>query len=238
MKKTSLIIVILCSLISNLNAQNQWSFKAGINYSNFRDEEDALPKLGYSLGINREWTISTNTVIAAEFIYTTKGGILKNKTIAPEEAFSHDIHFYDIHCKVGYIELPILIKYFFQINQDIKLIFYGGFSFSVPIIDYSEIKKGKFLYYYDENNDKHKMKDFDYNNFGEPTSEILYKKYYGFNSEVCINYGPNLGIGFKWLKFSVELRYARDNLKFGYAGTIGMIQKHTHSFNLLFSIRL
>lgn len=231
MKKLFCLILFLTLFTSYLNAQSGCLLsgsiiKAGINYSTLRDSDSDF-KLGYTFGIGKEWHVIKNASITSEINYTIRGGILKDKPIIGNLDDYQDIYSHDINVSVGYIDIPLLLKYSSPIKNDVYIQLYIGPSFSMPISDNSDTKERQFLFFYDPHDpDKNnKIKDIKY--FWKQESEFSI-----FN----FDYVYNVGVEFKWSRFSAELRYSYGNEELGFVDMITEVKKKSHAINLLFGV--
>lgn len=226
-----LFFVLVLSLLSatNLNAQSGFALKVGVNYSTLRNS-DADFKRGYTFGIGKDWNIIKKVTIGSEIDYTTRGGLFNDKPIMGELYFPHDVYSNDIHIVVGYIEIPVLFKYLFPLRENITIQLYTGPSFSLPILDYSDTKDSKFLFYYDPNDpDKDdKIKDIEY----------YWMQDSGFYSKFNLDYVYNWGVCLNWSKLIIELQYSRANKEIGYVDMVSQVHKKSHAVHLLLGFRI
>ncbi len=205
-------------LAMNLNAQGKWSFKAGFNYSSFRNVTNGETKSGFTIGIGHEWQILQNAVITGEIIYVTKSSTLNNKTIGLTPEYTTDLYSHDIHCSIGFIEFPILIKYYMSVNKKIKLALYAGPSLSIGIRDNSEIKNRRFLctvnsYYY-------------FDNYWNTDSG----RYPAISSS---GFGMHFGTDVQWFHFMLECRYIYSFHEIDTAADVFILKKLSTLYVLL-----
>ena len=226
MKKLLILFLFFPLLTAPLNAQSGYMLKAGVNYSTLRNS-DADFKRGYIFGIGKDWHVIKNASLTGEINYTTKGGILKDKPIIGNLDDYQDVYSHDIHISVGYIDIALLLKYSSQITNDMYIQLYIGPSFSMPVSDNSDTKRQRFLFYYDPHDpDKYnKIKDIRY--FWKQESEFNI-----FN----FDHVYNIGLGFKWSRFSAELRYSYGNKEFGFVDMITEVKKKSNAINLLLGV--
>ncbi len=199
MNKLLLSFSFLFLLIFNAYPQNSWEIKGGINYAYFVNVKNYSPKIGYTLGIARKINLYNNFSVSGEVDFVSKGAILKNRKISPyTEVDEQDAYSWDIHGSIGYLELPILIKYSFPIYKRYNLILFMGPSYSIPIIDFTKFKKREFLEVYDPKNPSGMVYDYDFNQesgFGNNTSSFIF----------------NFGFDISYLNYFFELKYVLDN---------------------------
>ena len=227
MKKLLLSLIFFLQLSITLNAHSNFILKAGINYSTLRNS-DADFKRGYTFGIGKDWNIIKNVAIGSEINYITRGGILNDRPIMSEVYFPHDVYSYDIHIAVGYLEIPLLVKFIFPVKYNIKVQLCVGPAVSLPLLDYSDTKNRKFLFYYDPNDPEN----------DESIEDIEYYWMHdsGFYSKFNLDLVHNIGLGLNWSKLIFELRYSRANKEIGYVDMVSQVHKKSHAIHLLFGL--
>jgi hypothetical protein len=229
MKKLLLSLIFFLHFSITLNAQSNFILKSGINYSTFRNS-DAYLKSGYTFGICKDWQIIKNVAIGSEINYTIRGGLFNDKPILSDMYFSppYDVYSYDIHVAVGYLEIPVLVKYIFPVKNNIKVQLYAGLAVSLPLLDYSDTKNGKFLFYYDPDDPE--------NDESIEDIEYYWMQDSGFYSKFNLDFVHNIGLGLNWSKLIFELRYSRANKEIGYVDMVSQVHKKSHAIHLLFGL--
>lgn len=226
MKKLLILFIFFYLLTDPLNAQSGFMLKAGVNYSTLRNS-DADFKRGYTFAIGNDWSIIKNFAISSEINYTTRGGIFNDKPIKSDLYFSppYDVYSYDIYISVGYIEITYNFKYSLPIDKHIHIQLYAGPAVSLPILDYSDTKYRKFLFYYDPSDPEKakKIKDIEY----------YWMQDSGFYSKFNLDYIYNFGVCLTCSKLIIELRYNRANKEIGYVDMISEVHKKSHAIHLL-----
>ena len=133
MRKINLFILILMiTLISDLCAKSQKGIKIGGNFSQIL-VNNSTGELGVSFGVAKEWFIANRFAIGGELLFSTRRSQLKNKRI---HFYPGVISTHDIHCSFRYIELPILMKFYYPISNTLKIQLQAGPSFSFGIFIY------------------------------------------------------------------------------------------------------
>ncbi len=97
--------------------------------------DDSYYDMHYSVGLRFEKKLSQKISLIHEYLLTTKGGFLNNKTIFLNN-FSES-YISDIYCKIRCIEIPLLLKY--HIHSGFNML--GGLGFNLGVSDASEINE-------------------------------------------------------------------------------------------------
>jgi hypothetical protein len=127
--------------------------------------------------------------------YTTRGATLENRTIQPYHIVGDiDAYYWDIQGNIGYIDIPIHLKYGFKLNRKLTLSPIIGITCSIPKKDYSKFKQIKFYKIYNSDNNDW----FDYNYHFEQES--------GFENN-SIRYIYDFGLGIQYLQYSLNIVY-------------------------------
>lgn len=229
MKKISLFFLILTMIsFQNVRARSQNGVKIGGNFSQIL-ANDSRVDFGVSVGMSKEWFIANRFSIGGELLFSTKRSELKNKRIL---FYPGVIETYDIHCSFGYIELPILMKFYQPISNTLQIQLQAGPSFSIGIFNHSDAK--------------HKPEGYAVN-FGEYTNPDSLEYDYGeifdpgppWPATVFSSFlGLNLGFGLNWLDYTFEFRYYYSKLHDVYTGSFLLdLDENYHTFHLLLGIR-
>ncbi len=225
------IIVIPFIPTTNINAQNTWSLKGGINYSTFWDDHNKSAIAGISVGVSRYWSIENRIGIVLEINYTEKGGILNNKAIGPYQVVPQIIYTYNIETSVGFLEIPISLEYDLIKNRKWVLKFYPGIFLSFPIVDNSELTQRLYYFTYDPDNPEHRSYNFEYYYYDASGFGI-------WNEDRKQNWGLILGTKIKYINYFLEVRYTFDLEALGFVNRISRINKKLHSIRALVGINL
>jgi len=158
MKRFYVVMLLFFVISSNSNAQNKWGLTAGVHYARFYDVK-VEPRPGFSLGLERSWSLNNSTFIQSGLIYSNRSSILEDKTIGWSGFWDNDINLWNINCTMHYLSLPIQLK-----KQIVKFSNYSFFStfgilINCGILDGSKRSFIKTLYYWGQ--EKPQIK-FDY----------------------------------------------------------------------------
>lgn len=105
-----LAIAMVITTISTVVGQNQnieWGIKAGPNYSTTTSELDSEYIFGYHAGFVAELKIAPKFSIQPELFYSLEGGRTSFDFSFEEMSIA-----YEEKAKLGYLNLPIMMKYF------------------------------------------------------------------------------------------------------------------------------
>ncbi|MDE5968483.1 MAG: PorT family protein [Muribaculaceae bacterium] len=136
--RISLIALTLAASASVASAQTKWwdstrstegitlTGNFGLNISDFRGGDSwSGAKAGINIGVMAEKPIFTSLSVKAGLFYTMKGNHHKS-----DGAFGGTL---EVTYNPGYIELPIMASYRYQLNTDIRLQFDFGPYFAVGV---------------------------------------------------------------------------------------------------------
>ena len=135
-KRILLGILFLISLSASLLTQGKWKVLAGVNCFAFKSEIKSLnPR--FLLGIGREWALHEYLSFSSELLYIRKGGYLRDKVIIryPWGEFNPDTGEYehinpytisDIDVSIAFIEIPLLLRFYYSKNRDRQIQMYLG----------------------------------------------------------------------------------------------------------------
>lgn len=104
MKKTLLLAGVLLSM-GVASAQTGLGVKGGVNLSTFNgtgDDDNVKTKVGAYVGVSYEYKFSDNLAVQPEVVYSMQGAKAKDAK--------------DTEAKLGYINVPVMVKYY-PINQ-------------------------------------------------------------------------------------------------------------------------
>lgn len=192
MKRLLIVFVLVVLPVANSNSQVGFNYMFGGNYSKFRRARNEL-EIGFSLGIGHEWKVFNNMNISSELHYS----FLRADLIGVVITSGWDVdsgHLYNLNCSIGSLEIPLLVKYYYQLAKDIKLHILLGPSLSIGLLDSSE--KDQVA---DEPIHIANMQ-YDYIHAEDP-GELYILDSSGFRL--------NVGVGLVWSAFSFECRYSR-----------------------------
>lgn len=227
MKTVGYAIFLLFSL--QLYAQSGFEIKTGWNLSNFLNVQTGT-KIGVIFGINKEWEIQSNHSISAGFLYTTRGGTLKNKTFGnlPLDHWIDQIYAYDIHCSIGFIDIPVVFHTYKTITTDTKIHLFAGPSLSIAIHDNSFISNKKIRYKRSDYQPE-EWQNLSLNYFTNLVHDSIY------NSS---GFTLNFGIGIKRSSYIMELNYSLSLFEVESVQWINISEKNIQSVNFILGINV
>lgn len=181
MKSKNLFLAgaFVIAAFSTAQAQDlNWGIKAGVNYSTISSEIEPDHIFGYHAGIVAEFPLSPVFAIQPELLYSLEGARSDVEFSEGEFTFSSDQKI-----KLGYINLPVMAKYFVA----------PGFSLQAgPQLGY--LVSGKNEYEISSNF----IEDFDMNESGTADIKDEVKK---------ISLGVNFGLGYEFQNLFLQGRY-------------------------------
>ena len=221
MKSGYLVILVLLSISLRAAAIE---LKIGANLTHIK-ATNSKGQAGISFGVFREWRIWRQIFLDGEVLFTSKRAILENKRI---HFYPGVINTYDIHCSYGFIELPILLKLYVPLKDDITLYIQGGPSLSLGLYDNSSKEKRLDVYSISpEEYDGSNFYDYDYGEIFDPG--VIWP-YILLNSPV----GLNLGVGVNFSNYGFEVRYHRSNIGSAYTdGSLIKLEENYYTIQCL-----
>jgi len=208
MKYECLTVIFLLSISPRVIALD---LKIGANLTHI-EVSNCREQVGLSFGISREWHIWQTFFLEGEALFTSKRAILASKRI---NFYPGCIYTYDIHCSYGFIELPILLKFYVPLRDDLRLQVHAGPSLDFGVYDHSS-KEERLDGYSVSPVEYDESKSYDYD-YGEIYDPGLLWPYRMLNSP----FGLNLGVGVNFSVYGFEIRYHRSNI--GTARTFGSL---------------
>jgi len=223
MKSIYLFLVILLGFTSSYG-QNSWLFQTGISNSSFNNigkyhESESINE--YWFGFGHEWDFKDKFYLSFECNYIVKGGILRNQLIYHNYGYIYgqpiDVYYYDIECKIGFLEFPLHLKHKFKIHKKYGISFFAGLNFSIPIKDLTRFKKRKL--FLSNINQSDYYNHFDYTR-GEESGFSNNKWFFVFHFGFEIYYN----------RFGLVLKYALDTRGVWHFDSLSEIYKPIHSY--------
>lgn len=218
--------IIFLFLFSNfLFAQGGLKLTAGPNFSSFLNDKDAEMYIGYTFGVQYEYYLSKKLSVTSGLQYSKEGGVLRGKITKPSVLSegilrSADIFYEDIHAIIGYLKIPIIAGYSFEILKNNFSQFIIGGSLLIPIKDFSTSDNYRFAFKYYVGETKY---DFEYYSTGAES--------FFFEND----FNASFDVGFKqnYKKFNLEFSMNYHIFDFGYVYYISEIKKNLISGKLL-----
>jgi len=225
MRYRACLIVALFVATTRGYADSGATIKSGWNVSSFTKEFHG--KLGVIWGVEKEWTLKGICGISLELAFASRGGGLKDKVIGSYRDYVYDFNAYTQICSVGFLDLPLLLHFYWPKTQTIHWHFYFGPSLSLGVHDNSERWETRSIYYNpsDVNAQRPKI-DYHWNEDAE--METL------SNS----TFSTHIGCGAKWRHYHFEMRYSRPWTGFESVKGVWMGNKKYHTLNFIIGVWL
>ena len=217
-------LIFLVLITSSIYAQGGLKISAGPNFSSFLNEEDAEMYIGYTFGLQYEFYINKKYSINSGLMFSKEGSLLKDKVVKPsvlsEGTRTADIFYEDIYAVIGYLKMPIIFGYSFELFKgNISKLFIGGsLLYAIKDFSYSDNYRFAFRYYLGET-----KYDFEYYSTGAES----------FFFENDFNYSFDVGLSQSYKKFYLELTVNFHLSDFGYVYYVSEIKKNLISGKLL-----
>jgi len=220
MKELFFLLLILNSLFG----QNGLKITAGPNFSSFLNDNDAKMIIGYTFGLQYEYDISKSLSVSSGLLYSKEGSLLKDIITKPsilnEGQRTADISDVDLYSIIGYLKIPIILGYSFEVfKKNISKFNIGG-SLLLPIKDYSYTDNYRFAFTYFA---------------GETVFDFKYHEIHGgesFFHENSLGYTIDIGLIQYYKKFFLELALDYHLNDFGYVTSFSQVKKHLISGKL------
>lgn len=205
-------------------AENNHYFITGRNYSSFRTTASKYVT-GYTIGVGTEWIFLNKLSVGLELLYTSRGGILRNKIVGGRDV--RYVYLEDIHCSFRSIEVPLLLKYTIPIENNIRIKPICGLSMSIGWKDKSKRIIKEFLFEVTDPDDWDNIQyDYDYNI--DPSGPLPY-------IALSSGFAFNTGLSMEWSCFKLECRYIYDLFDINTIRSVYLYEK-IHSIRVLFGI--
>ena len=221
-------IIIFLFIVSNLNAQNPWRIKAGLNFSKFRDNDSEF-LINYSFGLSRQIYIFGNYFVSPEIFVTKQGSLLKHKPVKTDD-WDWYLYSYNIKAEIIYLEFPVLLNYEISL-QGLKMNIYLGPSFRFSFGSLDKTKRSIEKLIYDDTHPDRKDDYVDYN------FEFVQGDYAGSlikSSAWSMNFGFKVDLNI----IDLALRYTYTLNEIGQIEQLQPIKRYLHSLHILLGIHL
>jgi hypothetical protein len=111
----SFIVVLFLSFCNESQAITGNPFrglvlKGGLSVSDLRNVESEVISVN-AFGIAKDWTLKKYFTLGTEIMYARRGDMIKNQQIISDLDYSQDLYSYDIYVSVGYLQIPLFLKY-------------------------------------------------------------------------------------------------------------------------------
>lgn len=131
MKKQLFALAVILVFFTRGQASEKF-ITGGLNISQFYDAI-SKPLPGYSIGFGWEWKLSSSLALLFSPSYLYRGAKLEKKTVWSE--LSNRLFEEDIWCRIGYLELPLNCRYYYN-----SLYLSAGISANLAVHDGSNSK--------------------------------------------------------------------------------------------------
>ena len=219
------LLFVFCSLLLFFNpsyAQGKIRLAIGPTISYFLNTEDTRPKVGISIGIVKDFHLYNKFLLSAGIGFASRGAILENRTIAPYASQPKDAFYQNIHCMLGYIEIPTTIQYEISDLKKIKFKPFIGPIFTFPVVDLTHFEKMKFFNVYTPGQSN--ILDYDF----------WFEQESVFRNNIT-KVGFTFGLRISYKKYNIELYYVLDNRDVFYFNNLSEIHKKMNSIYFLIS---
>lgn len=232
MRKFLFLIFILSTSVI-LQAKDKYYIAAGPTISYFITDNSNISYFinrgyfrsdkGIILRIGREIRSDSFSELYIGIGFSTRAATLNNLLVVPDISKTRHVYFWDIHSRIGYLEIPILIKLRLPFIKRVNFGPIFGLSLELPVKDLTELSKRRYM--------------------GEFTADMAkYASVYPFftkaskfakNPTKIINY---FGFQLKYSKYIFELSWAVDNQGNYLFDHLTSIKYKIGSFNTLFYV--
>lgn len=228
-KKGSLyFIVIFMSLVlipfdlieaQSGNSKFQFGIKGGINLSSFTEEHKELLN-GSTFGAFADYYFLENIGITLGLNYSRKGGVMRAIVPAPPSFNpTADPISFDLYVRNNYFEIPVALKYRFNLDNGMSVIPFVGYSYSLPLWN-------------QENSEKKNKQQIQENQIIKYTGKVSddMAEINSFSSLV-------IGVRVEFNKFLLDLGYSLALSSIGGASSISNLEYNLQSITILIGYR-
>jgi len=223
MRKNLFIFIILIPVYSLL-ARGKLQLNVGPTISYFVDAENSSPLIGFSVRMQMRVLKYKNFAISTGIGYSTRGVLLKHRSIAPYAPFPMKAYFWDIYGRIGYLEMPILLQIKIPVHSKISLNISGGPALTLPWKDLSKLKRREFFDMYDLHGSDDSRFDFIFaqeSTFGNNLLRFIYE----------------IGIELQYQRYGLKFLYLINKQKEYYFDSLWGVNHKMNSFSLVFTIK-
>lgn len=217
------IVISMCMVLipidwseaQSQNNQFQFGIKGEINLSSFTEEHKEL-LAGSTFGVFGDYYFLKNLGISLEINYSRKGGIMRAITPKPWESNpTADPVSFDLYVRNNYIEIPVVLKYRFDLENRLWIIPFAGYSYSHPLWN-------------QENSEKKNKQQIEYNQIFKYTGQ-----YSGDRAPINSFSSLVIGLETNYKQFVFDLRYSLALNSIGGASNIYNIDYKLQSITIL-----
>lgn len=210
------LLLLFFAQFNIMHSQNPTKVFAGLTTSSFYNPESSNLK-AFTCGIRKEVIIESFGIsVGFGANYTKRGGKVGPLSVKPPFADTEPdarIYSYDFDIAIHYLELPLLVKKKYLLNEKYFYSFFFGGLLSFRLKDASKTSNKKFI------------------GTIEDTPWQLIK--YSEGSDFKNDYGIFLGTEFGYTRYSIEASYYFGFNPINFVGSIGGFNYKSHSLNIL-----
>ena len=215
------LILIPYDIIDAQSIDNRFQFgiKGGINLSAFTEEHKEWLS-GSTFGVLGDYYLLKSLGISLGLNYERKGGLMRAIVPAPPY-FNQTIDpiSFDLYVRNNYLDVPVELKYRFNLDNGISLIPFVGYSYSIPLWN-------------QESSEKKNQKQIQDNQIVKYTGQYS-------DDMAVINTFSSIIIGFEteYKRFILDLRYSIALSNIGGASNINNLNYKLNSISILIGYR-
>ncbi len=218
------IFLLMFILLSSVHAKDKYRIGVGATLSYFVNAENSAPLAGYLLRAEIRLYRFRNLSIYSGIGYSVRGALLRHRTIAPSAPFPMKAYYWDIYCRIGYLDLPFSLNVSIPITSKFHIGLLFGMSFAFPLKDLSDFKRLEFFDIYELDIDNPEKYDFSFEQ--ESTfRRNLFRKFYG------------MGLLFRYNLYGIKIIYHSDKLKEYYIDSMWRIPYQMRSFLIVLFVQ-
>ncbi|MBN1895141.1 outer membrane beta-barrel protein [bacterium] len=154
--------IFFLAFSASSSPRSSFTVKNGFNLSTLMKNGTGV-QAGVTFGIGQEWRIYQNTSLVLELFFSTRGGLLKNKSVQSSGMYGSEyVHYYDIRCRFGSIDFPMLLRHKVRLAGSVVASILIGPCFSLGVSDKSRLTLLKSESLWDPEKQEYRDYDYDY----------------------------------------------------------------------------
>ncbi|NOY76907.1 MAG: hypothetical protein GXO76_03435 [Calditrichaeota bacterium] len=203
-----LLLTFLLLLSRNLLAENKYYVAVGSTISHFITGESNISyfinrgyfqsETGIILRVGKEIYSDSLSELSIGIGFSTRGSTIKQQLIIPNVSETRYLYWWDIHLRMAYLEIPILLKLKLPINKRFGFGPIFGYSFMCPVKDLTKLSKRRYGGEFTPDMETYHFTDYSFvrdSEFSKNSVKFIY--YFGFQ--------------LKYTRYIFELSWAIDN---------------------------
>jgi len=218
------ILVFISFFVFTFNFEGNNYVNGGLTISKFKYAENAEPLTGYTIGIERDLHIYKPAYLSFGLNYNTRGALLKHRAIAAYATFPMPSYYWDIYAKIGYIEIPLYLRFKIPERSKFSLNLFFGISLAYPWKDLTKFKQKEFIEIIE-------LPDYDYSKYDYTFEQ---ESTFGDNQKRFIY---PIGVQVQYQRVAIRFLYIIDNTKIYYHDSIYGFPFKMNTFNVIMSFR-